>query len=208
MRKYLDLLENDLVHEIDIEDSDMNTFEGYIDPSRLADQVTFHMPNNNFTSFKSLPTDHIRTVFANNNLISTLKGLPENMKGALDVSNNKLKTLKYSPKSINGFFDCRYNHLTSLEHGPILTNAAYDCSGNPLTSLKGLPKFIGANLYIEDITTLKPWDMRYILFSTINGTIYTFDSELSKILNDFNKLTDDDKNKNLVEMLEQLRNFQ
>lgn len=72
------------------------------------------------------------------------------VRGNFNCSNNQLTTLVGSPKEVGGSFNCSDNQLTDLVGAPEKVGENFNCSfNNPLKLTKGLPEFIGGELYID-----------------------------------------------------------
>ena len=90
--------------------------------------------------------------------------------------------LKWAPKSVGIDFYCDNNILESLEGAPEYVGGIFNCYGNSkLSSLKHLPKHIGGKLYLNECPNLIEYSP--LLFSKIEGTIYTDNEKVKAIEN-------------------------
>jgi len=74
---------------------------------------------------------------------------------------------------VYGAFSCGGNHLVNLKYSPTIVGKWFSCINNQLTTLKGVSRFIGQGFYCQGNSNLSPYEMRWILISTILGEILT-----------------------------------
>ena len=112
---------------------------------------------------------------------------PEGVDVHQDVNlyNCELPELPFQFNVIHGNFSCSGNKLTSLRGAPRVVQGYFSCADNKLKSLHDIPKFVQGDFYCAYTHNAKkmkvpPWEHRYLLFSEIQGGIYTGNSELIK----------------------------
>lgn len=111
-----------------------------------------------------------------------LKDLPKFIQGDCNLNSWGLTSLIGGPEEVEGYFRCQgpstwspdsvnMNILSSLEGAPTRVGGSFFCSLNHhLTSLKGLPKFIGKDLYFNNCKNL--WDPTGLRDVQIGGNVY------------------------------------
>lgn len=141
-----------------------------------------------------------------------------------------LTSLEGMPRHVYGDYDIGYNNLTSLEGGPEFVSKTCSVIGNKIVDLKGAPKMAG-HFYVTEtktLTSLKgvpekfihlsadrnpmltPWEMRYILFSTLCQNhpapiMLSKDYEFNKKIEKFLHLTENEKKDEIPSMFEFLK---
>lgn len=122
--------------------------------------------------------------------------LPRVIQGDCDLNSWGLTSLIGGPEEVEGDFKCQgpatwgpdsMNIPSSLEGAPVRVGGSFYCSLNPhLTSLRGLPKFIGGNLFINNCGNL--WDPTGLRDCQIGGNVHGTGSpiwDLIEIFPDF-----------------------
>ena len=102
------------------------------------------------------------------------------VQGKVKIKDRSLHKLPFQFNVIHGDFNIEYSGLQTLENTPRVVHGYFDCSNNELQSLHDIPKFIKGVLYCE-LNNIEPWEYRYLLFSEIQGRIYTNPVELIKL---------------------------
>ena len=97
--------------------------------------------------------------------------------GRVDLFNRNFKVLPWAFQEVHGWFDCSNNYLESFLGIPEQIHDSLDCSNNKLTSMRGCPKFIKGKIDIYG-NKIPPWELRYLLFSEIQGGVYLSSIEL------------------------------
>jgi len=93
--------------------------------------------------------------------------------------NRKLTELPFQFNVINGDFDCTSNKLTSLSGSPRVVHGGFSCTWNKLQSLEFCPKFVQGVFYCNN-NDIEPWEHRYLLFSEVQGKIFTDKNDLDR----------------------------
>lgn len=172
----------------------------------------FIISDNNLTDLTELPKK-VRNVHAKNNKLVTLKGGPEIVIEGFDISKNPtLKSLIGGPVRIYGAYDCSNTGITSLEGLPEEVGGTLDISDTKITTLKHIPKKIGNNLFLERMKHLTAWEMRYLFFIQFSGLVWPTGSPQQvvnavQMFNNFKDLTDDEKQDQITDILEKLKDM-
>jgi hypothetical protein len=85
-----------------------------------------------------------------------LDGFPNRVGGDFDCSRCRTGSLKGGPTEVGGNYYCSFNDFKNFEYAPEKVYGDFVARFNPkLESFKGLPKYIGGNLILNDGY---PWD--------------------------------------------------
>jgi len=127
--------------------------------------------------------DQLIHEFCKNHNIQNYKITPQGVDVHEDVilARIDLTEFPFQFNVVRGNFNCGENKIESLKNSPRVVQRGYfRCSkNNKLTSLEHAPKVVQYDFYCFD-NKIVPWEHRYLLFSEIQGRIYTGNSELNE----------------------------
>lgn len=138
------------------------------------------------------------------NELTSLKNSPASVSGGFLCMYNKLTTLLGGPVTVDGEYDCRYNNLANLIGASVVVNSYFTCQNNDITSLEGVPQIIRGEFYCNG-NNLTPWGMRHILFTELHGEFRSDNNNVNELINNFMKLTQEEKQKQVPYYLEELK---
>lgn len=220
MRQYIKLLESEreLTPEekkfIETTTNTEVTYQYSIDPE--TDLINIHTDVMINTRVPEIP---VKTNLVSGNFIAsipnnlaTLHNAPNVvMKNFICNEGKRLKSLEGGPREVVGIYNVSNNQIKDLVGAPNVVGTVMDISCNDnLISLKGIPKEVGWFIDVRSCPNLSPWEMRYALFTNVinprgRPPVSTGREEVDKVFKNFNLLSQDGREAQLLEYLERLK---
>ena len=118
------------------------------------------------------------------------------------LANYVLPELPFQFNVIHGNFACSDNKIQSLRGAPRVVHGDFCCTWNKLQSLEFCPKFVQGVFYCNN-NDIEPWEHRYLLFSEVQGKIFTDKNDLDRFFRKYQN-----KKALIPEALKELRELQ
>lgn len=147
--------------------------------------------------------------------ITSLRNMPDSLPGNFQIINlPNLQRLEYFPKICNDV-NLEKCGITSLQGLPEKIIGHLQLSNLPkLKSFKYFPKRVGYRVFLHDLPQLTPWDLRYLLFSSIaedsrmwqHAISVNKNIELKDFINDYFMLrSENERQQAITSVLEKLK---
>lgn len=151
--------------------------------------------------------------------LKTLKNCPDVVIGNFDCSyNNDLTSLEGGPKKVEGGYYVSNTGIEDFQGMPNSVQGIFVSECRRLQSLKGVPTYLN---YIGDFSkcpSLSVWEIRYLLFTYpieeqsapgtgMNRLVHIHNTELRELFNNFRALSQKEREDDILEVLEKLKNF-
>ena len=151
------------------------------------------------------PNDEIHEFMKQNEILEyqiTSNGVDVQGNAYIGEEGSHLIELPFKFNEIHGDFSCSDVGLITLKNNPNVVHGDFSCSDNQLTSLEFIPKYLGKICFCMN-NNIEPWGHRYLLFSEVQGKIFTDKNDLDRFFRKYQN-----KKALIPEALKELRELQ